>query len=289
VAIQTCEVLNMSRRIVFGRTACLTLAMMVLAVAAACSTVAISGRKQLNLVSDSELLAMSAQQYDTFLVEAKVSDDRAQTALVRRVGQNISAAVEQYFRDRGQSAELKDYDWQFNLVEDDQVNAWCMPGGRVVFYTGILPVCQDETGISVVMGHEVAHAVAKHGAERMSQGLLVQMGGMALSAAVQSKPAETQQLWMTAFAVGAQFGVMLPYSRTHESEADHLGLIFMSMAGYDPNQAVGFWQRMAANAGGAAPPEWMSTHPSDQTRINDLKAHLPEALGYYQKAPTKRP
>jgi predicted Zn-dependent protease len=279
----------MSRSKVVTRWMCLVLVIGLIAVAAACSTVAISGLKQLNLVSDGELLAMSAQQYDTFLVEAKVSDDQAQTALVRRVGQNISAAVEQYFRDRGQSDELKGYDWQFNLVEDEQANAWCMPGGRVVFYTGILPICKDETGIAVVMGHEVAHAVAEHGAERMSQGLLVQMGGMALSAALQDKPAQTQQLWMTAFSVGAQFGVMLPYSRTHESEADHLGLIFMSMAGYDPNQSISFWQRMATQKGGAAPPEFMSTHPSDETRIYDLNLHLPEALRYYEKAPTKRP
>ncbi len=247
-----------------------------------CSTVAITGRKQLNLIPDGELLSMSSQQYSGFLKDNKVTTDAAAAGKVSAVGRRIQKAVQEYFTQQGLASELNGYSWEFNVVESDELNAWCMPGGKVVFYTGILPVCKDETGIAVVMGHEVAHAVAKHGAERMSEGLIAQMGGMALAAALQSKPEQTQQLWMTAFGLGAQYGVMLPHSRNQESEADHLGLIFMAMAGYDPGGAVSFWQRMAAKSDGNKPPEFMSTHPSDETRINDIRALLPEAMKYYQ-------
>ncbi len=247
-----------------------------------CSTVAITGRKQLNLIPDGELLSMSSQQYSGFLKDNQVTTDAAAAGKVREVGRRIQKAVEQYFTQQGMASELNGYAWEFNVVQSDELNAWCMPGGKVVFYTGILPVCKDETGIAVVMGHEVAHAVAKHGAERMSEGLIAQMGGLALAAALKSKPEETQQLWMTAFGLGAQYGVMLPHSRNQESEADHLGLIFMAMAGYDPGGAVSFWQRMAAKSDGNKPPEFMSTHPSDETRINDIRALLPEAMKYYQ-------
>jgi predicted Zn-dependent protease len=250
--------------------------------ASGCTTVAITGRKQLNLISDGEMLAMSSQQYGEFMKENKPGKDTSAARMIRRVGQRIQGAVEKYFRDRGLASELSGYAWEFNLVESEELNAWCMPGGKVVFYSGIIPICQDEKGIAVVMGHEVAHAVAKHGAERMSEGLLAQMGGMALSAALQSKPEETQALYMTAFGLGAQYGVMLPHSRNQESEADHLGLIFMAMAGYDPGEAIPFWLRMSAKAGGQKPPEFMSTHPSDETRIRDIKALLPEAMKYYQ-------
>ncbi len=249
---------------------------------AGCTTVPITGRSQLNLISDGEMLSMSSEQYKGFLKENKLSTDSAAARLVKKVGGRIQGAVEKYFREKGLASELSGYAWEFNLVQSDDLNAWCMSGGKVVFYTGILPVCQDEKGIAVVMGHEVAHAVAKHGAERMSEGLLAQMGGMALSAAVQSKPDETQALYMAAFGLGAQYGVLLPHSRGQESEADHLGLIFMAMAGYDPGAAVPFWQRMSAKAGGQKPPEFMSTHPSDETRINDIKGLLPEAMKYYQ-------
>jgi predicted Zn-dependent protease len=182
--------------------------------------------------------------------------------------------------------KLKDYEWEFNLVESEEVNAWCMPGGKVVFYTGILPVTQDENGLAVVMGHEIAHAVAQHGNERMSQMLVAQLGGMALSKALEEKPEQTQQLWMAAFGLGAQFGFLLRYSRLHESEADHLGLIFMSMAGYDPKGAVEFWQRMSEKKGGQAPPEFLSTHPSDEKRIKNLQALVPEAMQYYREPGT---
>ncbi len=257
------------------------LAFCALLLAAACATVPLTGRQQLNLIPADQMLATSFQQYDQFLAENKLSRDAQGTATVTRVGNNIKNAVERYFREQGQGDGLQGYAWEFNLVESKEVNAWCMPGGKVVFYEGILPVCQDEKGIAVVMGHEVAHAVAEHGNERMSQGLLAQMGGMALEAALASKPEQTQALFMTAFGVGAQVGVLLPFSRTQETEADRLGLIFMAMAGYDPRVAVGFWQRMAAQGGGA-PPEFLSTHPSDQTRINNLQGFMAEALTYYK-------
>jgi predicted Zn-dependent protease len=202
--------------------------------------------------------------------------------MVKRVGRRIQGAVEKYMTDNNFRHQLEGYQWEFNLVESKEVNAWCMPGGKVVVYTGILPVAKDENGLAVVMGHEIAHAVAKHGNERMSQGLLTELGGVALSVALRDKPQQTQRLFMNAFGVGAQVGVLLPFSRTHESEADHLGLIFMAMAGYDPHGAVTFWERMAQQ-GGSKPPEFLSTHPSDQTRINKIKAELPEALKYYQK------
>ena len=249
----------------------------------ACSTVPLTGRKQLNIIPAGQMMSMSYQQYDDFLKQNKMSTDQKNTEMVKRVGTKIQTAVENYFAQKNLSAELQGYEWEFNLVESDQVNAWCMPGGKVVFYTGILPVTKDETGLAVVMGHEVAHAIAEHGNERMSQGLITQFGGMALAKALEDKPAETQALWLTAFGLGAQVGVMLPFSRMHESEADRLGLTFMAMAGYDPNQAVDFWQRMAELKGGQAPPEFLSTHPSDQTRINNIKKHLPEALKYYKK------
>ena len=245
-----------------------------------CATVPITGRSQLNLIPDSEMLAMSFQQYDQFLQENKLSSDAAGTAMVRRVGSRISQAVQKYFADNGMSSQLDGYQWEFNLVAIEEVNAWAMPGGKVVVYEGLLPVAKDETGLAVVMGHEIAHAVAHHGSERMSQALVAQLGGAALSEALKNKPEQTRDLWLAAFGVGAEVGVMLPFSRTQESEADHLGLIFMAMAGYDPHGAVSFWERMAAS-GGASPPEFLSTHPSDETRIRNIERLIPEAMKYY--------
>lgn len=247
----------------------------------ACSTVPITGRQQLHLVPDAQILSLSYEQYNQFMTENKRSTDAGKTAMIQRVGKRVQGAVEQYMRNTNNTGQLDGYQWEFSLIESEEVNAWCMPGGKVVFYTGILPVCKDEAGIAVVMGHEVAHAVAKHGSERMSQGLLAQMGGMALSAALQNEPEKTQQLAMTAFGVGAQVGALLPFSRQQESEADHLGLIFMAMAGYDPRVAVPFWERMSAGSG-ANPPEFISTHPSDQTRMANLNRLMPEAMKYYK-------
>ena len=247
-----------------------------------CSTVPLTGRKQLNIIPNSTILSMSFQQYGEFLNSNKLSANQAQTQMIKNVGRKIQGAVEKYFADNNLSDNLKGYSWDFNLIESNEVNAWCMPGGKVVFYTGILPITKDEAGVAVVMGHEVAHAIAEHGSERMSQGLITELGGMALSKALESEPETTKALWLTAFGLGAQIGVILPFSRLHESEADHLGLIFMAMAGYNPNQAVSFWERMAAQKGGQAPPEFLSTHPSDASRIQKIKEELPEAMKYYK-------
>lgn len=247
----------------------------------ACATVPLTGRRQLSLVSSSDMLAMSAQQYGEFLKENPPSGDANGTAQVQRVGRRIQAAVETYMRDHGFASRLGGYDWEFHLVDDKQVNAWCMPGGRVVVYSGLLPVAHDDTGLAVVMGHEIAHAIAEHGNERMSQQMLAEMGGVALDVAMANKPSETRNLWMAAYGAGAQVGVLLPFSRAQESEADRLGLVFMAMAGYDPQQAPAFWERMAAGKSGA-PPELLSTHPSDATRIANLKSLVPEAMKYYR-------
>ncbi len=216
-----------------------------------CTTVPITGRRQLSFIPGSQMLSMSFQQYGDFLKSNKLSTNREQIAQVKRVGGKIQQAVEQYFRDNGLSDRLKGYQWEFNVVESKEVNAWCMPGGKVVVYTGILPVTKTDAGLAVVLGHEIAHAVAEHGNERMSQSLIAQMGGMALDQAMATSPAQTKQLWMTVYGAGAQYGALLPYGRAQESEADHLGLIFMAMAGYDPREAVTFWQRMASGKGGA--------------------------------------
>lgn len=248
-----------------------------------CATVPITGRSQLSLIPASEINAMSFAQYGEFLQQNKLSSNKSDVDMVKRVGVNIQHAVETYFAQKNLSKELEGYAWEFNVVESPEVNAWCMPGGKVVVYTGILPITQDETGLAVVMGHEIAHAIAQHGGERMSHALIQQLGGVALSVALKNEPETTQSIFMTAYGVGTTVGVILPFDRSHESEADHLGLIFMAMAGYNPNAAVDFWTRMAANSGGGAPPEWLSTHPSNETRIADIKKLLPEAMQYYKK------
>jgi predicted Zn-dependent protease len=248
-----------------------------------CSTVPITGRSQLHLISSADLNALSFQQYSEFLQQNKLSTDTQNTNMVKDVGLKIQKAVENYFAQHNLSNDLNGYAWEFNLIESPEVNAWCMPGGKVVVYTGILPITENETGLAVVMGHEISHAVAQHGAERMSQGLMQQLGGVALSVAIQNEPQATQNIFMTAYGVGSTIGVMLPYSRTQESEADRLGLIFMAMAGYNPNAALDFWTRMSQNNTGGSPPEFLSTHPSDQTRIANLKSYMPEALQYYKK------
>ncbi|MHB1688507.1 MAG: M48 family metallopeptidase [Ignavibacteriaceae bacterium] len=250
---------------------------------ASCSTVPITGRNQLNLIPDSQMLSLSFQQYSQFLKDNKESSNQQENALVNRVGRRIAAAVEKYFAQNNLSQQLQGYNWEFHLIESKEANAWCMPGGKVVVYTGILPITKTEAGLAVVLAHEISHAVAKHGNERMSEGLLTQLGGMALAEALQNKPATTQNLFMAAFGIGAQVGVLLPFSRLQESEADHLGLIFMAIAGYDPHEALIFWQRMIVVQNSQAPPEFLSDHPSDQTRIEDIKKELPEAMKYYQK------
>lgn len=254
-----------------------------LAVLYGCATVAVTGRKQLDLVSNEELIPMAASQYQEVLKKGPISKDAKQTETIKRVGSRIKGAVEQYMANAGKSGELSLFSWEFNLIEDPKTaNAWCMPGGKVAFYTGILPICQDETGIAIVMGHEVAHAIANHGRERMSQQMAAEMGLNVLSVAMGQNPTQSSQLLMQAVGAGTSIG-MLSFSREHESEADHMGLIFMAMAGYDPNQAPVFWQRMSTMSGGQQPPEFLSTHPSHETRIKDLQGWIPEAMVYYKK------
>ena len=223
---------------------------------------------------------MSLSQYSDFLSQNKLSEDKENVEMVHRVGNRIAQAVEKYFTEHGMSDRLNNFEWEFNLVEEDTPNAWCMPGGKVVVYTGILPITENETGLAVVMGHEIAHAVARHGNERMSQQLTVQGLGTALAIAIDEKPEQTKNLFMAAYGLGSQLAYVLPYSRTHETEADQMGLIFMAMAGYNPQEAVDFWQRMS-ELGGEKPPEFLSTHPTDETRINNLKKFMPEAMTYY--------
>jgi predicted Zn-dependent protease len=243
-----------------------------------CTTAPITGRKQVKLVSDTAMIAQSAASYREVIAEGPLSSDRQQTEMVRRVGLRISAAVERYFAEHDQSELLKDFNWEFNLIDKDEPNAWCMPGGKVAFYTGILPYTRDETGVAVVMGHEIAHAVAGHGAERVSHQMIQQGGGYLLNVFTQNS--DYHAAIMNVYGIGSELGGILPYSRLHESEADRLGLIFMAMAGYDPNAAVGFWSRMA-ESGSGKPPEFLSTHPSDDRRIRDIRQDLPEAMQYY--------
>jgi predicted Zn-dependent protease len=247
-----------------------------------CALVPLTGRRQLSLVSEADMLSTSFVEYDKFMNENKSSTNSSESNRVKEVGRRIQSAVTTYFERNNLTQELKGFAWEFNLIESKEVNAWCMPGGKVVVYSGILPVTENETGLAVVMGHEIAHAVAKHSNERMSQALVADLGGQTLAAALQQKPQQTQQLWMSLFGAGVQLGAVLPYSRVQESEADRLGLIFMAMAGYDPNASLSFWQRMSQNAG-TKPPEFLSTHPSDENRIKKIKSEIPEAMKYYKK------
>jgi predicted Zn-dependent protease len=257
---------------------------LLLIVLAACTTVPITGRSQFNTIPDSMINSMALDQYNAFLKspDTKLSTDPEKTAMVQRVGLRIADAVEDYMTYNNMQDQIAGYNWQFNLVESEEKNAWAMPGGKVVVYTGILEVAQDEAGLAVVMGHEIAHAIARHGSERMTQGLAVTLGGVALNEAMRDRPSETRELFLASYGVGATVGVMLPYSRTHENEADQMGLIFMAMAGYPPEAAIDFWQRMAASKEGAAPPEFLSTHPADATRIQNIRTHLYEARRYYR-------
>lgn len=250
--------------------------------AQSCAKVPITGRRQMNLVGEAQLMTMATGQYNEFLgTNPPLPASDARVRQVRGIGEKLAAAAAQYLADNRASDRVEGFQWEFNVVNDNTVNAWCMPGGKVVVYTGILPVTQDEAGLAVVMGHEIAHAIARHGNERMSQGMAVQGAGMTLEVLAAQKPGYASDLFMQSYGIGSQLG-MLAYSRKHESEADKMGLVFMAMAGYDPQVAPKFWERMSAQGGGAAPPELLSTHPSDATRIHDLEAYMPEALKYYK-------
>jgi predicted Zn-dependent protease len=244
-----------------------------------CSTVPIIGRKQLNLLPESQLVGMSLTSYKEFLDSSEVIKSGVHYNMVKNTGNRISVAVEKFLIDNNMSNRISDFTWEFNLVKDPSLNAWCMPGGKVVFYQGIMPVCVNEDGVAVVMGHEIAHAVARHGNERMSQGLLTQLGGMALDVAIQEQPDMTRAIFLSAFGIGAQVGVMLPFSRKHEYEADKMGLIFLTMAGYNPEEAIRFWERMS-KLGGSSMPEYLSTHPVSKNRVEALKKILPEMEKY---------
>ena len=249
----------------------------------ACATVPLTERHGLHIVPDSELITLSFQQYGELLKKSKLSTDQGKIQMVRRVGQRIAQASEEVMRGYGMESEIKDYHWEFNVIDDDKVvNAFCMPGGKIAVYTGIFPVAHDETGLAVVMGHEVAHALAKHGNERMSQGLLTQLGGVALSTALSNQPGITNQIFVAAYGIGANVGILLPYSRLHESEADRIGLTLMAKAGYDPREAIPFWQRMNEKGKGSSP-EFLSTHPAPETRIKQIESLIPEAMKYYKK------
>ena len=251
-----------------------------------CTMNALTGSSQLSLISESELQSLSATQYNDFIKTHQVikANNDAKAAMVARVGKKIAAAVDQFYTNKNNKAALDGYNWEYNLVKDSAINAWCMPGGKIVVYTGILPYTINETALAIVIGHEVSHALLQHGNKRMSETMLQQLGGAALSTALAKKPAETQDLFMKAYGIGTEIGVMLPFSRKQELEADRFGLIWSAIAGYDPNEAISFWKRMQQSSG-TKPPEFLSTHPSDETRIEMIKSYLPEAMTYYN---TKR-
>lgn len=250
----------------------------------ACSRNPLTKKSQLTLVPESELQAMGTQQYQQFLSANKVvsASNHRDAEMVRRVGQRITRAVETYYAQNGISDKLNGFNWEYNLVDDKAINAWCMPGGKIVVYTGLLPVSQNEAALAVVMGHEVSHALLQHGNQRMSQGLLQQLGGVALSVAVTNKPAETQNLFLAAYGAGTTIGVTLPFSRKQELESDRFGLIWTAMAGYNPQEAIALWERMEKASQGQKPPEFLSTHPSEGKRIDELQRYMPEALKYYK-------
>jgi predicted Zn-dependent protease len=253
-------------------------------IAMACSRNAVTGRSQFKLLPESELQNMAAGQYSEFLLQNKIVSTSANrdAEMVRRVGQRITKAVEEYYRSVGKSETLTGYKWEYNLVEDKAVNAWCMPGGKIVVYTGLLPITQNEAALAIVMGHEVSHAIFQHGNERISQQLGVQVVGAGLQAALEKKPKETQNAFLSAFGIGSKTGLLLPFSRKHELESDRFGLRWAAMAGYNPQEAIPLWQRMEKAGNGAKPPEFLSTHPSEGRRIEQLTKYMDEALKYYK-------
>jgi predicted Zn-dependent protease len=264
--------LNFKRALTLTLTFILTLS---------CSKVPITNRKQLNMLPEGQLISLSLTSYESFLKKHPAVTAGNDATLVKSVGGKIEKAVTTFMSQQKLSDRLSGYQWEFNLVKDDEANAWCMPGGKVVVYSGLLPLTLDESGLAIVMGHEIAHAVARHGNERMSQALIAQMGGIALSVAMNDQPQMTQDIFLQSYGVSSQLG-MLAFSRKHETEADKLGMIFAAMAGYDPQKAIGFWERMAGK-GGTKPPEFLSTHPSDATRIQSIKEFMPTAMKYYKQ------
>lgn len=246
-----------------------------------CSSVAVTGRKQLNLVSDSEVLSSSLTEYQTYMKSAKKSTNATQTAQVERVGKRIAAATEAYLKSTGSASEINNFSWEFNLVQNSDLNAFCMPGGKIVVYEGLMSIVSSDDELAVVLGHEVAHAVAKHSNERLSQQMLAQYGSSILGTALSGKSSAVQSMASQVYGLGANYGVILPFSRKHETEADKIGLVFLRLAGYDPNKALDFWQKMASSSS-ASVPEIASTHPSSSTRIANIQKALPEVLKNYE-------
>jgi predicted Zn-dependent protease len=249
-----------------------------------CAVNSLTGKRQLSLVSDQEVINMSLTQYKEYIAKNKVltAATNQDVQMVQRVGKKMVAAINKYYLDKGIQSKLEGYQWEYNLVQDSTVNAWCMPGGKIVVYTGILSVTKNEAALAVVLGHEVSHALLQHGQQRMSEGMLQQLGSAALSAALANKSDDVKKISMNAYGIGTEYGIALPFSRGHELEADKYGLIWTAIAGYDPTEAVAFWQRMSAK-NGKKQPEFMSTHPSDDKRIESIKSFLPTALKYYKK------
>lgn len=242
-----------------------------------CATNPFTGKKSLNLMPNSELFPTSFQQYGTFLKENKVVVGTTDARRVESVGMKIKAAAECWLKVKGLAEYLNGYQWEYKLIENKEVNAWCMPGGKIVVYSGILPVTKDDAGLATVMGHEVSHALSNHGAQRMTASQFQQLGAAGVAIATGNKSAEQQQMWQQYYGLGSQFGVMLPFSRNHETEADKIGLTLMAIAGYNPELAISFWERMASSSNGNKPLEFLSTHPADATRIANLRKLLPEA------------
>ena len=241
----------------------------------ACKTNPFTGKSTLNFFPNSQIFPLAFAEYDQFLTQNKVVSGTSEAQMITRTGQRIASAAERWLDANGHPGYLKDYQWEYNLVDNEMVNAWCMPGGKIVFYTGILPICQSETGIAVVMGHEIAHALADHGAQRMSAGTIQQIGAVAGNVAIKNQ--EWLNVFNQSYGVVTSVAGMLPFSRAHENEADRIGLQIMAIAGYDPDEAAALWRRMKERSGGNAPPEFLSTHPSNDTRINNLTAWAPIA------------
>ncbi len=248
-----------------------------LVLAFGCATNPITGRTSMEIIGNSQLFPSSFQQFNQFISSASVVNNTAESRRINDIGQKLVLAANNWFRDLGQPNYLNDYQWEFRLVNDPQVNAWAMPGGKIVFYSGIMPVLQNDAGIACVMGHEIAHAILDHGKERMNAAYKQQAGGVLLSVLFANKSQETQNLINQAYGIGSSVGVMLPYSRKHEYEADEVGVSLMAMAGYNPDEALKFWTRMQSGKAGQAPPEYLSTHPSDDNRIRQLQSIIPKA------------
>lgn len=249
-----------------------------------CSSVPVTGRRQLNIVSDNEVLSSSLTEYQSYMKTAKKSTNATETAQVERVGKRIAAATEAYLKSHGGESEIKNFSWEFNLVQNNELNAFCMPGGKIVVYEGLMNIISKDDELAVVLGHEVAHAVAKHSNERMSQQVLAQYGAGILGQALSGKSAAVQQIAGQVYGLGANYGVILPFSRKHESEADNIGLVFMRLAGYNPEVAIDFWKKMSSSSTSSVP-EIASTHPSDARRIADIQKELPSVMKNYQPLP----